>query len=154
MKETILSNCEKTFVEKALLEKLRIDKRQLNEFRDFSIFFGKEFGSVLCTLGETKVFAQVSCEISQPKATRPNEGTLFINVEIGPIAAPHFEVGFPLSDTCIQINRILERTLRESHCIDLESLCIIAEEKVWNLRIDIAVLNYEGNVMGKLWIFN
>lgn len=149
MRETALSNCEKAFVEKAILEQLRIDKRQLNEFRNFGIFFGREFGSVICSLGATKVFAQVSCEISTPKASRPNEGTIFINVEMGPMAAPHFEIGLPLSESCIYINRILERTLRESRCVDMESLCIIAEEKVWNLRVDISVLNHEGNVMGK-----
>lgn len=145
----MLSNSEKTFVEKAILEKLRVDKRGLNEFRNLGLFFGREHGSVITSIGETKVFAQVSCEISTPKASRPNEGTLFINMEMGPMAAPHFEIGFPLSESCIQINRILERTLRESRCVDLESLCIIAEEKVWNLRVDISVLNHEGNVMGK-----
>lgn len=149
MREAALSNCEKAFVENAILEALRIDKRHLNEFRNLAIVFGREHGSVICTLGGTKVFAQVSCEVSTPKATRPNEGTLFINMEMGPMAAPHLEVGFPLTDSCIQINRILERTLRESRCIDLESLCIIAEEKVWNLRVDISVLNHEGNVMGE-----
>lgn len=154
MRETVLSNCEKTFVEKSVLENLRVDKRDLNEFRNLGIFFGREFGSVICSIGETKVFAQVSCEINTPKATRPNEGTLFINLEMGPMAAPHLEIGFPLSDSCIQINRILERTLRESRCIDLESLCIIAEEKVWNLRVDISVLNHEGNVMGKFALLN
>lgn len=149
MRETVLSNCEKAFVEKAVLENIRIDKRELNEFRNVCLFFGRDYGSVICSLGETRVFAQVSCEISTPKASRPNEGTIFINVEMGPMAAPHLEIGFPLSDSCVQINRILERTLRESRCVDLESLCIIAEEKVWNLRVDISVLNHEGNVMGK-----
>lgn len=149
MRETVLSNCEKAFVEKAVLENIRIDKRDLKEFRNVCLFFGRDYGSVICSLGETRVFAQVSCEISTPKASRPNEGTIFINVEMGPMAAPHLEIGFPLSDSCVQINRILERTLRESRCVDLESLCIIAEEKVWNLRVDISVLNHEGNVMGK-----
>lgn len=149
MRETVLSNCEKAFVEQGIIEKVRVDKRSLNEFRNLGIFLGRESGSLICTLGETKVFAQVTCEISTPKATRPNEGTIFINVEMGPMAAPHLEVGFPLSDSTVQINRILERTLRESRCVDLESLCIIAEEKVWNLRVDISVLNHEGNVMGK-----
>lgn len=149
MRETPLSNCEKSFVEKAILEKIRVDKRELSEFRSLGIAFGREYGSVICSLGETRAFAQVSCEVSTPKASRPNEGTIFINVEMGPMAAPHFEIGFPLSDLCIQVNRVLERTLRESRCVDLESLCIIAEEKVWNLRVDISVLNHEGNVMGK-----
>jgi exosome complex component RRP45 len=140
MRETVLSNCEKAFVDAAVLENLRVDKRQLSEFRDIGLIFGDSFGSVICSLGSTRCFAQVSCEVSTPKASRPNEGTLFINVE----------VGAQNSEAAIQINRILERTLRESRCVDLEALCIIAEEKVWNLRVDISVLNQEGNVLGEL----
>lgn len=77
-----------------------------------------------------------------------------LNIEVylifilGPMAAPHLETGFPLSESCIQISRTLERTLRDSRCVDMESLCIIAESKVWNLRVDLNVLNHEGNVMG------
>lgn len=44
-----------------------------------------EWGSCCVSIGETRVFAQVSCEVAQPKATRPNEGTIFINVEMGPM---------------------------------------------------------------------
>ena len=139
MKDPILSNNERAFVEKAIAEGLRIDKRGLNEFRNLGIFFGKNYGSVIASLGETKVFASVSCEVSTPKTTRPNEGTIFINVEMGS----------QQNEPCIVVTRILERTIRESGCIDLESLCIIAEEKVWNLRIDISILNNEGNVIGE-----
>lgn len=142
MKETILSTNERSFVEKAISESLRIDKRQLNEFRNLGIFFGKNYGSVVVSLGETKVFTSVSCEISTPKTTRPNEGTIFINVEMGSINQN--------SEACIVITRILERTIRDSRCVDLEALCIIAEDKVWNLRVDIAVLNNEGNIIGKI----
>lgn len=31
--------------------------------------------------------------------------------------------------------------------MDLESLCILAEERVWILRVDINVLNHEGNLI-------
>jgi len=139
MKDPILSNNERAFVEKAIAEGLRIDKRSLNEFRNLGMFFGKNYGSVIVLLGETKVFASVSCEVSNPKTTRPNEGTIYINVEMGS----------QQNEACIVVTRILERTIRDSHCIDLESLCIIAEEKVWNLRVDITILNNEGNVIGK-----
>ena len=37
--------------------------------------------------------AQVSCEVTEPKQTRPTEGILFVNVELSPMAAPHFEAG-------------------------------------------------------------
>jgi len=37
--------------------------------------------------------AQVSCEITVAKETRPNDGILLLNVELSPMAAPHFEAG-------------------------------------------------------------
>lgn len=146
MKERVISISEKTFVQKAVLEATRVDGRSLDEFRKLRINFGSELGSVHVSLGETRVLAQVSCEVVAPRATRPNEGTLFINVEMGPIAAPHFEPG-RLSEVGIQLNRILERAIKDSGCVDLESLCLVADEKVWNLRVDVNVLNYEGNVI-------
>lgn len=127
---------------------LRLDGRDLNEFRPIKIHFGSDWGSVHVSLGETRVLAQVTCEVAQPKSIRPNEGLLFVKVELGPMAAPNFEANRS-SDLSVQVNRILERAFKDSRCIDLESLCIIAEEKVWNLRVDLNVLNHEGNIIGK-----
>lgn len=45
------------------------------------------------------------------------------------MAALHFESGRH-SDISIQVNRLLEKCLKESKCVDLEALCIVAEEKV------------------------
>ncbi|XP_058460830.1 uncharacterized protein LOC131436225 [Malaya genurostris] len=146
MKERLISISEKTFVQKAVLESTRVDGRSLDEFRKLRINFGSEWGSVHVSLGETRVLAQVSCEVVTPRATRPNEGTLFINVEMGPMAAAHFETGRQ-SEAGVQLNRILERAIKDSGCVDLESLCLVADEKVWNLRVDINVLNHEGNVI-------
>lgn len=97
-------------------------------------------------LGETRALARITCEVVEPKATRPNEGMLFLNVELGPMAAPHFDGGRQ-SDECVQLNRILERALKDSNCVDLESLCLVSEEKVWKLRVDVTVLNHEGNAI-------
>lgn len=170
MREVFVSNCEKSFVSDAIASNLvsiysltfhtgplvsthfllqRIDGRSLDEFRSVRIDYGSEYGSVQVCLGETKVLAQVTAEVTQPKATRPNEGLLHFNVEIGPMAAPNFEAG-KSSDESVQINRIIERALKDSRCVDLESLCITADEKVWILRVDMNVLNHDGNVVGKL----
>uniref|UniRef100_U5EZA1 Exosome complex component RRP45 n=1 Tax=Corethrella appendiculata TaxID=1370023 RepID=U5EZA1_9DIPT len=147
MKETILSNCEKSFITKIIADSVRVDGRSLDQFRNLRINFGTEWGSVHVSLGETRILVQVSCEVVEPRATRPNEGLLFINVELGPMAAPHLESGGRPSDKTVQIMRILERAIKDSRCVDLESLCIVSEEKVWNLRVDLNVLNYEGNII-------
>lgn len=40
-----------------------------------------------------RVMAQVSCELVAPKESRPNEGILFFNIELSPMASPAFEAG-------------------------------------------------------------
>lgn len=75
------------------------------------------------------MLAQVSCEVQKPKTTRPNEGMLFLNIELSPMGSPHFEVGLQ-SELGVQLNRLLEKCIKDSRCVDLESLCIVAEEKV------------------------
>lgn len=117
----------------------RLDGRKFNEFRDVNIQFGTEWGCAFVSLGETKVLAQVSCEITQPRATRPAEGTLFVNVNSGQEKRS--------SEHIVLLTRNLERALKESRCVDLESLCIKAEEKVWRIRVDVNVLNHEGNLI-------
>lgn len=118
----------------------RLDSRSFTEFRELSINYGSELGCVYVSLGETKVLAQVSCEITQPRATRPTEGVLYINVNCG--------LEKRSSEQVVLLTRNLERAFKESRCVDLESLCIKAEEKVWKLRVDLNILNHEGNLIG------
>lgn len=54
---------------------------------------------------------------------------LHINVELSSIAAQHFESNKQMEETSI-INRQLEKCLKDSRCLDLEALCIVAEKKV------------------------
>ena len=35
---------------------------------------------------------------------------------------------------------------KDSCCVDLESLCILVEEQAWEVRVDIHVLNHDGNL--------
>lgn len=80
-----------------------------------------------------RVLAQVSCEVTQPKQIRPNEGILYINAEISPMAGPQFD-GKSQSDLPVYLNRLLEKCYKDSKCLDLESLCIVVEEKVFMVQ--------------------
>lgn len=44
----------------------------------------------------------------------------------------------------IELNRLLDRSIKESDAIDTESLCIISGEKVWLICCDVRVLDYSG----------
>lgn len=146
MKDTPLSNCERDFLLKAIEEKKRLDGRQTYDYRKIKISFGTDYGCCFVDLGQTRVMAQVSCELVAPKENRPNEGIMFFNIELSPMASPGFEQGRQ-SELSVKLNRQLERCLRNSKCIDTESLCVVSGEKVWQIRVDVHTLNNDGNLM-------
>jgi len=147
MKDVPLSNLETAFVLSALGEGRRMDGRAPYDVRHVDISFGSDFGCAQTRLGDTRVMAQVSCKMNVPKDARPAEGLMRINVELSPMAAPEFEGMRPNSDLFVEISRILERLIKESKCVDLEALCIISGEKVWDICVDIHVLNHDGNLI-------
>ncbi|XP_072386170.1 uncharacterized protein Rrp45 [Diabrotica undecimpunctata] len=146
LRKSITTVCEKKFLLKNLEEYTRLDGRAFDEFRNVSIDFGRDWGCCHVSLGKTRAIAQVSSEITQPRSSRPSEGILNLNIELNPLAAPHFEAGRQ-SDLGVQLNRLLEKCLKDSKAVDLESLCIKMNEKVWSIRVDINLLNYEGNIL-------
>jgi len=123
----------------------RLDSREFLKFRPIEIHFGSDYGCCTVSIGETKVVAQVSCDITEPRAVRPNEGMLFVNVDIPELVSPLEDTGLQINSG-VRINRLIEKCIKESRAVDLESLCIIAEEQVWELRVDINVLNADGNL--------
>ena len=42
---------------------------------------------------------------------------------------------------------MLERNVKQSRFIDFETLCLRSGEKVWQIRVDLNVLNYDGNIL-------
>ena len=170
MKETPVSNVERSFIFEAIcdgkrtgsrgveiiphreffvnLPGKRTDGRHLEERRNVEIHFGSEYGSCVVSLGQTRVSAQVSCSVMEPRATRPNEGNLMIFVEFPPMCSQRFinKSYGNVDEEITEVTRLLERCLKESRAVDLESLCIVTEEKVWVIRLDIRVLNHAGNV--------
>ncbi|XP_003221849.2 exosome complex component RRP45 [Anolis carolinensis] len=146
MKETPLSNCEKRFLLKAIEERKRLDGRECYDYRNLRISFGSDYGCCIVELGKTRILGQVSCELVTPKPNRATEGILFFNLELSPMASPAFEPGRQ-PELLVKLNRLLERCLRNSKCIDTESLCVVAGEKVWQIRVDLHVLNHNGNLI-------
>ncbi|XP_025836724.1 exosome complex component RRP45 [Agrilus planipennis] len=146
VRESPVATCEKNFLLKALSNYTRLDGRAFDEFRNIKIQFGKDWGCCYVALGQTCALAQVSSEIQQPNSARPSEGIININVELNPMAAAHFEPGRQ-TDMSVQINRILEKCIKDSKAVDLESLCIKVNEKVWLFRVDVNILSHEGNIV-------
>jgi exosome complex RNA-binding protein Rrp42 (RNase PH superfamily) len=51
--------------------------------------------------------------------------------------------GFSQSHVC----RLVERAIKDSECLDLESLTLVAGEQVWGICCDIRVLSFHGNLI-------
>ncbi|KAJ8028494.1 Exosome complex component RRP45 [Holothuria leucospilota] len=142
----IISTAEKQFLLSVISNGKRLDGRDTYDYRKIRITFGTEKGCCEVQLGNTRVLAQTSCEVVKPSASRPSEGSLQINLELSPMASPSFEPG-RMSSYGVELNRLLERSVRESKAVDTESLCIVVGEKVWQVRVDLHALNFDGNLL-------
>lgn len=88
----------------------------------------------------------MSAEVTVPYTDRPFDGVFTITSELGPMVAPSFEVNRP-TETEILLSRLLEKTIRRSGALDTESLCLIAGQKCWSIRVDLHVLSHDGNLI-------
>jgi len=102
-------------------------------------------GSARVQMGDTIVFAGVKFQVMQPYSDRPNEGGLMCSAEVRPIAGRNWEAG-PPSPEAIELGRVVDRGIRESGCIDVESLCIIPGEKAWQVILDLFAISDDGNL--------
>jgi len=136
---------EREFIANALNEGLRVDGRAPYDYRELSISF-RGVGHAEASIGATRCMCSVSAEIVEPAVERPNAGILQLYCELSPMAAPEFRVGRS-SERAVEIGQILERGLKQSKAVDTEALCILAGRKVWQIRLDVHILDHQGNMI-------
>ena len=88
----------------------------------------------------------VKVETGEPFPDTPNDGVMTVNAELVPLASPNFEPG-PPDENSIELARVVDRGIRESHAIDTEKLCIEPGKKVFVVFVDVYVLNHDGNLI-------
>ena len=87
-----------------------------------------------------RCIATITAELAVPRTDRPHEGTISISLK--------YPAHYKMHKSNVQrIVSILERGIKESQCMDVESLCILAGETVWSLYLDISVIQDYGNVI-------
>ncbi len=146
--EGVVAESKRSYIHKLASEGTRIDGRDFDEVRTIKIktgFIQRADGSALVELGDTKVLVGVKIEPGEPFPDTPDMGIMTTNVELVPLASPTFEPG-PPSEEAIELARVVDRGIRESHTIDMEKLVIEEGEKVWVVFIDMHVLDYHGNL--------
>ncbi|KAJ1878046.1 3'-5'-exoribonuclease [Coemansia sp. RSA 486] len=141
------SSIEAAFVLEALQKGVRVDGRGLYDYRALRISCGPALGMVEVQLGQTRVLARVSCEVTRPAPERPTEGIVLFSCELGSLAAPGLDNGPRASAQEVSVSRMVERIIRQSRAIDTEALCIMAGEQVWTVRIDLHFLDHAGNLV-------
>lgn len=127
----------------------RFDGRAPEEFREIFIETGiskKAEGSARVKIGNTEVIAGVKMDVATPYPDSPNKGNLMVGAELLPLSSERFESG-PPKFAAIEIGRLTDRAIRESKYIQVEKLCLIEGEKVWQIFIDIYSLNDDGNLV-------
>ena len=132
-----------------LAEGKRFDGREKLEYRNIEIETGiskNAEGSARVRIGGTEVLAGVKLGIAVPFTDSPESGVLMVTTELSPMSSEKFEPG-PPSPQSIEMARIIDRSIRESHVIDLDKMCIKKEEKVWAVFIDIYPVNDAGNLI-------
>jgi len=127
----------------------RIDGRKMNDFREIKLetnVIERAEGSARVKIGKTDVIVGIKMGIGVPFPDMPNMGVLKTGAEFTPIADPDFESGPPGEDAT-ELARIVDRGIRESDSIDLEKLCLKEGEKVWEVFVDIHIINNDGNLI-------
>lgn len=138
---------ERDFILKLLhQDKTRLDSRQFDEFRKVELTFGESLGHVQVSLGKTKLVVRISAEVVKPYEDRPFEGIFLITTDISSMASPLFENNRQSDDEML-VSRLIEKAIRRSNSLDLESLCIIAGKSCWMIRADVHYLDYDGGLV-------
>lgn len=124
----------------------RYDGRQFDQMRDVDISFGDSYGHVNLTLGKTKLVVRISAEVSKPYEDRPHEGIFIITTDISAMASPQFE-NMRQSEDEVLLTRLIEKAIRRSNALDVESLVISAGSACWIIRADVHYLNFDGGLV-------
>lgn len=164
-----ISNIEREVILKSISSGLRLDGRSFESHRDINFEFSAENrGSVIVSLGLTryKIFISpyivhtfhfirvqtiVAACLDRPFPDRPFEGQLSFFVEYSGTALNldgFSTVGTRMDEEQFgsNIQRTLEKAFKTSRAVDMESLCVITGQRVWNLRVDVHILEDDGNV--------
>ena len=143
-----MSMLDTPFILDLLARGQRRDGRQLHQFRPITLetnLIPKAEGSARVHLGRSDVLVGIKLALGDPFSDRPDEGVLMVNAELTPIASPLFEMG-PPDEESIELARVVDRGIRESHAVALDKLKL-KDGKVWMVNVDVHVLNHDGNLI-------
>lgn len=146
---SVMTKIRQKQIEQLIEKGNRLDGRGPMDYRELKLELGlieRAEGSARVLLGKTEVVVGAKIQMGEPFPDTPNEGVMTVNAELVPFASPNFEPG-PPDENSIELARIVDRGIRESHMIDTSKLCIEPGKKVFVVFVDVYVLNHDGNLI-------
>ena len=145
---SVIDQLKKNQVIELLEQGQRVDGRAFDEPRPLKIEVGaipKANGSARIFLGDTEVVTGIKVQPDRPFPDMGDKGIFICTAEILPVAHPDVEPG-PPGEAVIELARVVDRGIRESHMIDLSQLVIEKDKSVVGVFSDNSVIDYAGNL--------
>ena len=145
---SVLDELKKTQILELLEQGKRIDGRALDEPREISIEINaipKANGSAKVRLGDSEVLCGVKIQPDRPFPDMGDKGIFMCTAELLPLSHPTVETGPPQAPV-IELARVVDRGIRESHMVDVSQLVIEKDKSVVGVFADIVVIDYDGNL--------
>ena len=145
---TVIDELKKIQILELLEQGKRIDGRALDEPREISIEINaipKANGSARIRLGDTEVVCGVKIQPDRPFPDMGDKGIFICTAELLPLSHPTVETG-PPQPHVIELARVTDRGIRESHMVDVSQLVIEKDKSVVGVFADIVVIDYDGNL--------
>ena len=146
--KTVIDELKKSKILELLEQGKRVDGRALDEPREISIEVNaipKANGSARVRLGDTEVICGVKIQPDRPFPDTGDKGLFICTAELLPLSHPTVETG-PPQPHVIELARVVDRGIRESHMIDVTQLVIEKDKSVIGVFADNVVVDYDGNL--------
>ena len=146
--KSVIDELKKTQILELLDKGERVDGRALDEPRELSIEINavpKANGSAKVRLGDTEVLCGVKIQPDRPFPDMGDKGIFICTAELLPLSHPTVETG-PPQPHVIELARVTDRGIRESHMVDVSQLVIEKDKSVVGVFADIVVIDYDGNL--------
>ena len=145
---SVIDELKRTQILELLEQGKRIDGRSLDEVREITIetnAIPKANGSARVFLGDTEVVCGVKIQPDRPFPDTGDKGLFICTAELLPLSHPTVETG-PPQPHVIELARVVDRGIRESHMIDVSQLVIEKDKSVIGVFADNVVVDYDGNL--------
>lgn len=144
----IINDLKKQKILDLLEQGKRIDGRALDETRKIIIetnAIPKAEGSARVRLGDTEVICGIKIQPDKPFPDMGDKGVFICTAELLPLSHPSVETG-PPGEAVIELARVVDRGIRESHMVDTSKLVILKDVSVVGVFADNTVVDYDGNL--------